>query len=547
MRTSVRAAFVLSLIFRAILFACLAVAANVKPLPQKSSTAHAKTVASQTLIVTQAGSAITFSATSAGFPVGSFAKFARDGAPFYERSGGAGGGRGFNVAVLDRCTGQLREPVRNFDTWGSRETGTAHIQLREFLQSLPNGTLLLIAIGDEAGLTFDLSCTPRGAAYVSNLYQTLEALGSRQIRNYCYRDSWALITVKGASVGLAEQHNRNGQATAQATITGPLTIIPALPPPDGRVGAPYMQTFTATGATGTVVFSLTAGVLPGGLTLTAGGVLSGTPNTVGVFPFTIRATDANGCAATRNYTLTIINNVVASVSAASFGGAELASESIVAAFGAELATATQVASSLPLPTTLAGTTVKVRDSAGVERDAPLFFVAPAQVNYLIPAGAAAGAAKVTITSGDGKVSAGVVQIASVVPGLFSANASGQGVASGEILRVKADGTQIYEPIARFDQAQNRFVAVPIDLGPATDQVFLILYGTGFHNRSSLAAVECKIGGADAEVLFAGAAPGFVGLDQSNVRLPRSLAGRGEVDVVLTVDRKAANTVRVTIK
>jgi uncharacterized protein (TIGR03437 family) len=52
---------------------------------------------------------------------------------------------------------------------------------------------------------------------------------------------------------------------------------------------------------------------------------------------------------------------------------------------------------------------------------------------------------------------------------------------------------------------------------------------------------------DAEVLFAGAAPGFVGLDQSNVRLPRSLAGRGEVDVVMTVDGKAANTVKVVIK
>ncbi len=160
------------------------------------------------------------------------------------------------------------------------------------------------------------------------------------------------------------------------------------------------------------------------------------------------------------------------------GGAELASESIVAAFGAGLATTTQAATSLPLPTTLAGTTVKVRDRAGVTRDAPLFFVAPTQVNYLVPAGTAAGAATAPITSGDGKVSTGVVQIAAVAPGLFSANASGQGVAAGVALRVKADGTQSYEPIAEFNQAQNRFVAKPIDLGPANDQVFLILYGTG---------------------------------------------------------------------
>jgi uncharacterized protein (TIGR03437 family) len=49
------------------------------------------------------------------------------------------------------------------------------------------------------------------------------------------------------------------------------------------------------------------------------------------------------------------------------------------------------------------------------------------------------------------------------------------------------------------------------------------------------------------VLYAGAAPGFVGLEQVNVRLSRALIGRGEVDVALTVDGKAANTLRVSIR
>ena len=47
--------------------------------------------------------------------------------------------------------------------------------------------------------------------------------------------------------------------------------------------------------------------------------------------------------------------------------------------------------------------------------------------------------------------------------------------------------------------------------------------------------------------FAGAQGGFVGLDQANVRIPRSLAGRGDVDVVLTVDGQPANVVRVNVK
>jgi uncharacterized protein (TIGR03437 family) len=241
-----------------------------------------------------------------------------------------------------------------------------------------------------------------------------------------------------------------------------------------------------------------------------------------------------------------VAGAVANVSAASFTGATLAPESIVSAFGTALATATQVATTLPLPTTLAGTTLRIRDSAGAERPAQLFFVSAGQINYLMPAGLANGAATITVTGGDGAVSIGVVQVAAVAPGLFSANANGQGVASGLALRVRGE-TQTFEPIAQFDSAQNRFVTAPIILGPEGDQVFLILYGTGLRNRSSLANVTCTIGGVSAPVLYAGESPGFVGLDQVNIGpLPRSLAGRGEVDVVLTVDGSPANIVRIRI-
>ena len=76
-------------------------------------------------------------------------------------------------------------------------------------------------------------------------------------------------------------------------------------------------------------------------------------------------------------------------------------------------------------------------------------------------------ALVTINSGNGNEASGAIQLAAVAPGLFSANASGQGVAAAVALRVKADGSQSFEPVARFDQANNRFVAVPevLMLGP----------------------------------------------------------------------------------
>ncbi|MGH9935310.1 MAG: FG-GAP-like repeat-containing protein, partial [Blastocatellia bacterium] len=245
----------------------------------------------------------------------------------------------------------------------------------------------------------------------------------------------------------------------------------------------------------------------------------------------------NTCAASGN---------LANTSSASFRGGRLAAESIAAAFGANLAAERQVVTSLPLPTTLAGTSVKVKDVFGDERLAPLFFISPGQINYLVPPGTATGAATISALNGNNTVATGAAQISPVAPGLFAANANGQGVASAVVLRVSG-GIQSFEAVAVFDQAQNRFVTRPIDLGPVTDQVFLILFGTGIRGRSALAKASVSIGGGEIPALYAGAQGDFAGLDQINLPLPRALAGRGEMDIVLAVDGVTANSVRVSIK
>jgi uncharacterized protein (TIGR03437 family) len=198
-----------------------------------------------------------------------------------------------------------------------------------------------------------------------------------------------------------------------------------------------------------------------------------------------------------------------------------------------------------LPTSLAGTTVRVKDSAGTERLAPLFFVAPEQVNYLLPAGTAQGVAAITIAGGDGSVATGTINVATVAPSLFTANANGQGVPAAVLLRVRANGEQIYEPVARYDAAQKRLVAAPIDPGAESDQLYLLLFGSGFRYRSSLSAATAMIGNLPVQVLFAGAQGDLAGLDQLNLRLPRQLAGIGAVDVVVMVEGRAANPVQIT--
>jgi uncharacterized protein (TIGR03437 family) len=96
-------------------------------------------------------------------------------------------------------------------------------------------------------------------------------------------------------------------------------------------------------------------------------------------------------------------------------------------------------------------------------------------------------------------------------------------------------------------AGNSVVPLPINLGSAADQIYLEMYGTGIRN-ANVSSVTVTVGGLSVPVLFAGAAPGFAGEDQVNIGpLPRTLAGQGNVNIVLTADGQAANTVNVTIQ
>ncbi|MGE0126704.1 MAG: hypothetical protein AB7U82_01270 [Blastocatellales bacterium] len=251
------------------------------------------------------------------------------------------------------------------------------------------------------------------------------------------------------------------------------------------------------------------------------------------------------------YTKSSTCSPLVNLSAASYRGAEMAPESLVAVFGKDLANSTVIASTTPLPTTLDGTTVKVKDSKGVERLAPLFFVSTYQINYEIPAGTSPGPAVVTVNRSNEIAALSALSVARAAPGLFAADGTGQGVAAAVALRVKADNTQTYEPISQYIPALRRHVPIPIDLGPdlgaASDQVFLVLFGTGIRHNSGPSWLKAKIGDLDSPLVAAAPVAAFAGLDQVNVQLPRSLAGKGEANVLLTVDGKPANLVTVNIK
>ena len=301
---------------------------------------------------------------------------------------------------------------------------------------------------------------------------------------------------------------------------------------DGSISkVEFYQGTTKLGESTAAPFSLTLNSLPSGR-----------------YNVTARAIDNRGFARNSSTIKLQVSNTAAdsvSVSAANYRRVFLARGSIASAFGNSLAITSQAASGLPLSTSLAGTTVTVFDSLGRQRLAPLFYVSPTQINYQIPESTALGTARIQINNSGQAAKNEYIQIVNNAPGLFTAQADGQGIASAEITRIKSDGSRSDERIVQYDSSTNSFSAIPIDLGNVNDKVFLILYGTGLRGRNLNAAA--RIGNQNVSIDYIGAQGTYVGLDQVNIQLPRSLAGVGEVEVNLTEQGQNANPVKIKIK
>lgn len=251
----------------------------------------------------------------------------------------------------------------------------------------------------------------------------------------------------------------------------------------------------------------------------------------------------------------VLTPVATVVSAASYQLTSLASDSIGSVFGSGMALATAAATGTPFPTILENVSVLVRDSVGTEKLAPLFYVSPTQINFQLPAGLAGGTGSVSVKLYNPNnpyipnpvVAGGMISIANTSPGLFSVNQTGEGFAAATVQRVTANGGIIFNPIVQYDSNAQKFISLPINVQSGTEQVYLNLYGTGIRGRSEIANVKATGDGIDVPVLYAGSQGTFLGVDQVNVLLPSSLAGKKEVNVILTVDNQVSNPVKIFIQ
>ncbi len=229
---------------------------------------------------------------------------------------------------------------------------------------------------------------------------------------------------------------------------------------------------------------------------------------------------------------------------ASYGVISMAPGVIAFSEAPGIASGFVVAPGNPWPPTLGGVSLEITDSQGQKLPALLYYVTTNAMSYLLPSGTALGPATAKLTTSTGTTITGTFNVEQVSPGLFTANATGSGVPAGFWIRVAADGSQTQDYL--FDPAKppGSFVPVPVDLGAATDQVFLSLYGTGFRGATQATAA---VGGLPVQAVFAPVGA-YQGEDVVNIGpLPRSLAGHGQTDVAVIFDGHITNTVTVSIR
>jgi len=99
------------------------------------------------------------------------------------------------------------------------------------------------------------------------------------------------VTATDSSTGTGPFTATSGTLTL--TVAAPTITLSPSAVTNATVATAYSQTITASGGTAAYTYAITAGALPAGLTLSSGGVLSGTPTAGGTFNFTVTATDSS--------------------------------------------------------------------------------------------------------------------------------------------------------------------------------------------------------------------------------------------------------------
>jgi uncharacterized protein (TIGR03437 family) len=225
------------------------------------------------------------------------------------------------------------------------------------------------------------------------------------------------------------------------------------------------------------------------------------------------------------------------VNAASFQS-PITRGALASIFGSNLAGGIAGATEVPLKTTLGGVQVIVAGKL-----APLVYVSPTQINFQVPFEAPVTGTVAVVVTRDGTLSTPQNAVmAEYAPGVFT---------------YARTATALDPVIVHVDSS----LVSPTN--PATANEILIVYATGAGSfdhppatgaaavssplANSLVTPTVKVGGAAAQVQFAGLTPGFVGLLQINIQLPATLLAGTSLPLTIAFGSSTAPTVNLAVR
>ena len=199
--------------------------------------------------------------------------------------------------------------------------------------------------------------------------------------------------------------------------------------------------------------------------------------------------------------------------------------SVLSLFGSGLSPVTQSASSVPLPLSISGVEVLVNGIA-----APLYYVAPGQLNVQIPYETTANGMAVASINNNGQVTTQSFQVAPAAPGIFTDS-------TGALVPTAA-ATPGQEIAFYITGAGTVSPAIPDGAAPATSTAIADL-------PTPSQRTTVTIGGAEATIDFIGIPVGLVGVTQINVQVPNGIPA-GPQTVVVTVGDVASAPATIAI-
>jgi hypothetical protein len=137
----------------------------------------------------------------------------------------------------------------------------------------------------------------------------------------------------------------NGATATKNYVVSVIGISPNFLP-DATISVPYSESIIASGGAPPISMAISSGALPGGLTLSLAGLLSGTPTQSGTFHFNVTATDSVGGTCSKSYSMNVQCSILTASSLPS-GATGLSYSQTIAIVGGGTAVWSVIAGALP--------------------------------------------------------------------------------------------------------------------------------------------------------------------------------------------------------